>query len=287
MKTSTEIRSAARIIGEERAVEYVAKAGFDAWDFSLTPMCNYDWGKKIVLPSDHPLAGSDYLKFARKLKQIGLDNGIHCNQSHAPYPTSSKDVCSYFKRSLECTAEAGGKICVIHPDNDKSPEENAEIYNGILDFAKEVGVKIATENMWNWDHEKGHSSFAACATPKSFCDHVDVINDDFFVACLDIGHAEMLGSDTNAPEMVRALGKKRLQALHIHDIDGVDDNHQIPFSMNVDFDAVTKALKEIGYDGYYTLESSSYLKDYTEHNVLQGLKDLAEAASRFEKMSTK
>ena len=287
MKTSTEIRSAARIIGEERAVEYVAKAGFDAWDFSLTPMCNYDWGKKIVLPSDHPLAGSDYLKFARKLKQIGLDNGIHCNQSHAPYPTSSKDVCSYFKRSLECTAEAGGKICVIHPDNDKSPEENAEIYNGILDFAKEVGVKIATENMWNWDHEKGHSSFAACATPKSFCDHVDVINDDFFVACLDIGHAEMLGSDTNAPEMVRALGKKRLQALHIHDIDGVDDNHQIPFSMNVDFDAVTKALKEIGYDGYFTLEASAYLKDYTEHNVLQGLKDLAEAASRFEKMSTK
>ena len=284
MKTSTEIRSAARIIGEERAVEYVAKAGFDAWDFSLTPMCNYDWGKKIVLPSDHPLAGSDYLKFARKLKQIGLDNGIHCNQSHAPYPTSSKDVCSYFKRSLECTAEAGGKICVIHPDNDKSPEENAEIYNGILDFAKEVGVKIATENMWNWDHEKGHSSFAACATPKSFCDHVDVINDDFFVACLDIGHAEMLGSDTNAPEMVRALGKKRLQALHIHDIDGVDDNHQIPFSMNVDFDAVTKALKEIGYDGYFTLEASAYLEDFNEHNVLQGLKDLAASAAKFEKM---
>ena len=116
---------------------------------------------------------------------------------------------------------------------------------------------------------------------------MDVVNDEFFVACLDIGHAEMKGSDTNAPEMVRALGSKRLKALHIHDVDGINDNHQIPFSLNVDFDAVTKALKEINYDGYYTLESSSYLKDYTEHNVLQGLKDLAEAASRFEKMSTK
>lgn len=125
-----------------------------------------------------------------------------------------------------------------------------------LDFAKEVNVKIATENMWNWDYEKGHSSFAACATPKSFCDHVDAINDEFFVACLDIGHAEMKGSDTNAPEMVRALGYKRLKALHIHDIDGINDNHQIPFSLNINFDAVTKALKEIGYDGYYTLESN-------------------------------
>lgn len=285
MKISTEIRSASRIIGEERAVEYVAKAGFDAWDFSLTPMCNYDWQSKILLPSDHPLAGDDYLKFARKLKQIGLDNGIHCNQSHAPYPTSSKDVCSYFKRSLECTAEAGGNICVIHPDNDKSPEENAEIYSEILDFAKEVGVKIATENMWNWDYEKGHSSFAACATPKSFCDHLNALNDDFFVACLDIGHAEMKGSDTNAAEMVRALGSK-LQALHIHDVDGINDNHQIPFSLNVDFEEVAKALKEIGYSGYYTLEASAYLAKYNEHNVLQGLKDLAKAARKFAEMST-
>jgi len=30
MKISTEINSAAKIIGEERAVEYIAKAGFDA-----------------------------------------------------------------------------------------------------------------------------------------------------------------------------------------------------------------------------------------------------------------
>ena len=66
----------------------------------------------------------------------------------------------------------------------------------------------------------------------------------------------MKGSDTNAPEMVRALGYKRLKALHIHDIDGINDNHQIPFSLNINFDAVTKALKEIGYDGYYTLESN-------------------------------
>ena len=43
MKISTEIASAARIIGEEKAVEYVAKAGFDAWDFSMFSMCKYDW----------------------------------------------------------------------------------------------------------------------------------------------------------------------------------------------------------------------------------------------------
>ena len=44
-------------------------------------------------------------------------------------------------------AEAGGKICIIHPDNDKSAAENAEMYLELLPFAKDCGVKIATEKM--------------------------------------------------------------------------------------------------------------------------------------------
>ena len=35
MQISTEIQSASAIIGEERTIEYLAKAGFDAWDFSM------------------------------------------------------------------------------------------------------------------------------------------------------------------------------------------------------------------------------------------------------------
>lgn len=42
MKISTEIASAAALVGEEKAVEYTAKAGFDAWDFSMFDMCKYD-----------------------------------------------------------------------------------------------------------------------------------------------------------------------------------------------------------------------------------------------------
>ena len=48
MKISTEIGSAAQLVGEEKAVEYVAKAGFDAWDFSMFDMCGYDWRKKVL-----------------------------------------------------------------------------------------------------------------------------------------------------------------------------------------------------------------------------------------------
>lgn len=282
-KSSTEIASAARIIGEEKAIELLAKAGFDAWDFSMFSMCKYDRSKKEVFQTNHPLSGKNYLAFARRLKRIGLENGIVCNQSHAPFPTNSLEIRSYLKRAIECTAEAGGKICIIHPDNNKSAVENAEMYLELLPFAKECGVKIATENMWNWDKEKDHSIFAACATPKSFCEHIDIVGSEYLVACLDIGHAEMKGSDTTAVEMIEALDY-RLQALHIHDNDKWHDSHQIPFSMNIDFEPIVKALKKINYEGYFTLEADSFLKEYISENVYEGIKKLAHSAKRLADM---
>ena len=277
MKISTEIHSAAVIVGEEKSIEYYAKAGFDAWDFSMFSMCKYDWNTAGLLKNDHPLAGPDYLTFARRLKQIGWDNGIHCNQSHAPFPVYCKEIRSYLKRAIECTAEAEGKICVIHPDNFKSAEENAEMYLELLPFAKACGVKLATENMWGWDKNLGHGVPHACATPADFNGHLDVINDDYFVACLDIGHAEMKGMGTNAVEMIKALGP-RLQALHIHDNDKLHDSHQIPGSMDIDFVAVVKALKEIDYQGYFTLEADSYLSKFNAENVREGIRNLANSA---------
>lgn len=277
VKISTEIASAARIIGEEKAIEAYAKAGFDAWDFSMFAMVRYDWGKNICLPTDHPLAGNSYLQFARKLRKIGEDNGIHCNQSHAPFPIYNTEIRSMMKRAIECTAEAGGDICVIHPDNNKSPEENAEMFLELLPFAKEHHVRLATENMWNWNNETKRAAFAACATPESFNAHLDAVNDDSLVACLDIGHAEMMGESTSAVQMIHALGN-RLQALHIHDNDQIYDSHQIPLSMKIDFKKVVAALKDIGYAGYFTLEADAYLKGCDD--VYQGIQNMADVAHK-------
>ncbi len=283
MKISTEIDSIALHIGEEKAVELVAKTGFDAWDFSLFQMCKKKNG--LLVPTKHPTAQSDYLSFARKLRQIGLDNGIVCNQGHAPFPSSPQSA-DYLKRAIECVAEAGGEICVIHPMNDGNPEENAQMYFELLPFAKEHNVKIATENMWNWKPFQKHSCFAACATPESFNAHLDAVIDDFFVACLDIGHAEMKGSDTTAVEMIKALGS-RLKALHIHDNDKLHDSHQIPFSMKIDFVPIVKALKEIGYDGYFTLEASYYLDNYKKEDVPECVKKLKDSARKLADMFEK
>ena len=282
MKISTEIGSISEIVGEHKAVELCAKAGFDGWDFSM-----FDIYKARNMYEDpcHPLRTDSYLKFARELKQIGLDNGIVCNQAHAPFPVSDPKISPYLKRAVECTAEAGGEICIIHPDNNKSPEENAEMYFELLPFAKSCGVKIATENMWNWRKDEPQSCFAACATSESFCQHLDAVNDEYLVACLDIGHAEMQGSGSGAVNMIRALGSK-LQALHIHDNDQLHDSHQIPFSMKVDFEAIVKALKEINYSGWFTLECGTYLAKCDKDTVFAGVQDMANTVKKLAEMFT-
>lgn len=276
MKISTAIGAIARHVGHERAIEYVAKAGFDAYDLSLTEMVN-DLDYTVLLAKDSPFCKKDYIKFVRRLNQVAKDNGIVCNQSHAPFPCNSDVVRSLLKRSIEITAEAGGEICVIHPDNYKTAEENSEMYFELLPFAKECGVKIATENMWLWNLDEGHAAPAACSHHNDFLRHIEVINDEYFVACLDIGHAEMKGLDTSAVDMIKTLGH-HIQALHLHDNDLLYDYHSLPGTMDIDYKAVVKALKEIGYNGYFTLEAGPHIKDHTAENVFEGVKEMAESA---------
>lgn len=286
LRISTEIDSIAMHVGEEKAVEYVAKAGFDAWDFSMGCLWRKDPVTNQWRVPDHPLAGNEYLKFARQLKQIGLDNGIHCNQSHAPFPTVNPTAHSFLKRAIECTAEAGGEICIVHPGNKQTAEQNAELYFELLPFAKECGVKLAAENMFNRELETRRIIPAACSSPEDFLKHLELVNDPFLVACLDIGHAEIVGCETSAPEMIRALGSY-LQALHIHDNNKLDDSHQLPFTMDINFAAVICALKEIGYEGYLTLEANSYLKDHMPEHVFEGIKTMANTAKRLSEMYEK
>ena len=285
MKISTEIASAARIVGEQRAIELIAKAGFDAWDFSMFSMPRYSRTAGKMIFTDHPLCTDNYAAFAKELRKIGEDCGIVCNQSHAPFP-SLPVIYDYLKRAIECTAIAGGEICIIHPDNNKSAEENAEMYFELLPFAKEHGVKIATENMWNWNDELGQAAPAACSYHDDFVKHLDAVNDEYFTACLDIGHAEMAGLNTTAVDMIKAIGP-RLGALHVHDNDLRNDSHQIPFSMKIDFDAMVKALKEVDYKGDMTLECDCYLHYFCQRDkdkVFEGVQNLANTVKKLVEM---
>lgn len=253
MKVSMPITPVANIVGEQKAIEMVAKAGFDYFDYDFAfRLVNYNFTLRTTRYSYHPLATDGYLDYVKQLKKWGEDNGITCHQTHAPFPVFSKEVRDNLKKSLEITAELGAKICVIHPDNFKGVKENTEMYLELLPFAKQYGVKIATENMWNWVSE-GVCCPAACSDEKDFLAHMKAIDDPYFVACVDVGHAELKGLNTSAEKIILTLGDY-IQALHLHDVDLYHDLHDSLFSQKVDFVPIVNALKTINYKGVFSLE---------------------------------
>ena len=277
MKISTETKSLADIVGFEKALELLAKAGFDAFDFSLFDLGKWDWNTSSQIVEDNFPSFDDLVEKVNNLKAIADKLGLVCNQAHAPFPTFP--MLERVKLAIVCAGVMGAKIIVVHPDNNKSAEENAKMYLDLLPLAKKYNLKIATENMWNW--KDGRASFAACSTPEDFVAHLNAVNDENFVACLDVGHAEMMGEEVSAVKMIKALNGK-LQALHLHDNDKFHDSHQIPFSMNINFEEIATALKEIGYNGYLTLEADTYLKKnaYTAETVFEGVQNLANSARK-------
>ena len=284
MKISTEIRSFSRFVGEEGAIRLLAEAGFEAWDLSMFGIISYDYSEKRILPGDHPLQGGDFRAFAKRLRKVGEECGISCNQSHAPFPTYCPEMIEYLRRAIECTAIAGGKVCVIHPDNIHGFRENAALYEKLLPFAKECGVKIATENTFCWSRERDEAMPCVTSDAEGIVKLLDLVNDPFLVACVDIGHAEMQGLSTSACDMIRALGADRLACLHIHDNDKRHDSHALPFTMQIAWEPIAAALAEIGYRGDVTLECGNYPKGLGADAAPECARSMAAAATRLREM---
>lgn len=84
------------------------------------------------------------------------------------------------------------------------------------------------------------------ATPEALVDWLtgDLELDDAG-ACLDVGHAHLVGG---APEAAEVLSG-HIVTTHIHDNTGRSDDHLVPFAGTIDWPATAMALSKVGYAG--------------------------------------
>ena len=82
---------------------------------------------------------------------------------------------------------------------------------------------------------------------------------DYFGCCLDVGHANL--THHNIKQYVLELGKY-LTILHVHDNNGAEDQHVIPYTCLAnatehicDWEGFVEGLKEIGYEGAIAFET--------------------------------
>ena len=258
MLISTDIGAFMKYGSVKQVLELIKNAGFDAYDFSFF---NNDAAKDY-------LYADNYLENARDLRKFADEIGLICNQTHAVFPAVRLGDDEYnikmfndTVKCLEASSVLGAKICVVHPCNygslETNAEENAEFYLRLLPFAQEYDIKIALENMFQRVGEDRHLSDATCSHHNDFKRHLDLLPEKYFVACVDVGHANLKCLKTSPAEMIRCLGN-RVCALHLHDNDTITDSHLLPYTVSVDFNEIVSALKDINYRGDITLEAVSY-----------------------------
>lgn len=263
---------------DEQAIRTLAGAGFDCVDFSF--------GANDVSWRGADAPAYDPYEAARQIRVLADELGIVFNQSHTPFTTNPQDE-ERFEITVKCieiSSILGVKQTVVHPlhyltykgNEARLKEENMTFFRRLLPYAERCGVRIATENMYQIDRNRGYIVHDVCASPEEFCDYIDEINSPYFVACLDIGHCALVGEDPAA--MIRALGHDRLHALHVHDNDYLHDTHTIPGNGKINYAPILEALADIDYDGDYTLEAGNFLDGFETEFIPQGVKFMAERA---------
>lgn len=240
-------------VGDEKGIVMLAQAGFDAIDFHPEDAPNGRYGRWL---------GEDYRTQARSLLELAKSHGVYYCQAHAPLTPQTlgqggPDLLGntrfdYYERFFHVCQLLQIPYMVVHPLSDSSlalrPEEkfakNVEFFRRLKELAQPYGVRVALENL-----------YLNLSTPHSICRMLDALNDDYFVACVDVGHSNMINPDTG--HLIRRLGS-RVQALHIHDNHVEYDEHLIPGMGMVDWNSILEALADIHYSGCFNLEISDH-----------------------------
>lgn len=260
------------------AYHVIKEAGFDAVDANLDHLVPY---RTIVDRQVDPVwltEGDEIdLTLFDPWKRGSEETGVANGQAHAPFPSFVYDegdgafnagLLNMLKKIIRGCAYIGCRCLIIHPfftgmDHKLSPEQewenNISAYSTLIETAKKYHVTICLENMFSsWN---GKIYEACCSDIGTACRYIDTLNEiageKVFGFCLDTGHLLLLGKDVK-DAMIR-LGD-RISAFHVHDNNGISDQHLAPYFGIQDWDRFAEGLKAIHYQGQLSFETFNVLR---------------------------
>jgi hexulose-6-phosphate isomerase len=178
-----------------------------------------------------------------------------------PNPKVIKRGLEGMEAALRCAKAMGADAVLLVPALVKENVSYADAYKRsqkhirkLLPLAKEVGVVIAIENVWN----------KFLLSPLEFARYVDEFDSPWVQAYFDVGNVIIYGY---AQHWIRTLGK-RLVKIHLKDFKRRGYQWKNLREGDVNWPEVSRALDEIGYNGFITPELSggdeTYLRDLVE-----------------------
>ncbi len=132
-----------------------------------------------------------------------------------------------------------------------------EYFSSLAEYAKERGVKIAAET---YGVSSKCNKVEFFGIPENLLELIKRVREtspaaDSLCVCVDTGHTNLAVRHgcPSASDVIRKLGSL-VEVLHLHDNDGIKDQHKIVGTGIIDWNDVFSALDEIGYSGCYNLE---------------------------------
>ena len=198
-------------------------------------------------------------------RELWADIGLKLDYVHVPlaYYLDLTSVDSQVRRaSIEvnklavvAAAKLGGRGVAVHAMNGNlGPGETAaehirmgmESLRELAIFASDNGVVLGVENL-PLDLDCGQVSLELLRASAGI---------EGIVICLDSCHAWI--KNPQAVELVTELAP-RVQLTHFSDTHGEHDSHLLPGQGAVDFDLITRALGQAGFNGVVDLECSLWM----------------------------
>ena len=258
--------------GDKESIRMCKEAGFDGIDYSLFKMKPDN--DILHLPDEERKAlAYDLRNYAEKI-------GISFPQAHSDFETRYGEIGNSVHydnllRSLEFASWMGIPQIVVHtvkygiPEDDDFDvyEYNRPFFTDLIPIAEKLNLKIGMENLFIKKPNGNFNYVGVLGTPEEMNSYRDSFNSDVFVTCCDIGHAAVVGVDP--AEFIRGMSKDKLTMLHVQDTDFKGDRHWLPYMGKHDWNSITSALAEIGYEGNMNLEVLHYYDRFPSKELIQ------------------
>ena len=298
MRICIQINGPRKFYGIDGSYALIKEAGFDAVDVDFESIVTKDRIKNMSVPEFWLEKGDNFDRrfFAEYLnasKKYHLDNF----QAHSPFPSLLWGVDGYFndgliemhRKMIAACDYIGCRNLVIHPffhsfehmmDQDEELKVNIDRYSRLIPTARKYGVNILLENMFSRFGGIPYEAFSS--DMDTACSCIDTLNNiagaNIFGFCLDTGHLHLLGKDQY--RAIVRLGK-RIYAFHVHDNDGIHDQHVAPYMGTIQWDRFIAGLKEIGFNGTLDFETQNIWKTMDPEIARQMMKVIAYTGRMF------
>lgn len=290
----------AETFGLDGAYRMIKEAGFDGADAGFNQLFPPENVRGMVVSEAFRpgLSEKETLEYFKPYRDAAKKYGVDNYQGHAPYPsmlTAKTDpewneyLMEVLRRTIVGSAYAGCRNLIIHPfqmdykhllTREEEHEINVRAYMRLAETAKACGVVIHLENLYV--SNRGRIMAGVCNEGRAAAELLDELNglagERRFGFCLDVGHALLAGLDIR--RFMTDLGE-RIGCFHVHDNDGVRDQHHMPYSGILDWDRFIDGLRLIRFDRTLSFETFRALQEMDRELVPDALRFIAACGRTF------